>query len=60
MSNEYVFQNGTWEPFEFEGRAAGIVHPFHPDESGNWVIYTEYFGAFSGVAEALLARGFTS
>ena len=58
MSDACVFQNGTWEAFEFGGRAAGIVSPFHPDGQGNWAIYTEYFGAFPGVAEALLQRGF--
>ena len=55
---DYTFQNGTWEPLVFEGREAGIVSPFTPDGRGSWAIYTEYFGAFPGVAEGLLARGF--
>lgn len=56
--SEDIFSSGTWESFEFEGRAAGIVHPLHPDCHGRWAIYTEYFGAFPGVAEALLLHGF--
>lgn len=60
MSNrcEAGFGNGIWEAFEFEGRAAGIVSPPHPNGLGSWAIYTEYFGAFPGVAEALLQQGF--
>lgn len=54
----YVFRNGTWEALSFEGRAAGIVRPFEPCADGRWAVYTEYFGAFPGVAEALLRRGF--
>lgn len=54
----YVFQNGTREDFTFEGRTAGLIKPFQPAADGRWAIYTEYFGAFPGVAEALLAKGF--
>ena len=45
------------ERFEFEGRRAELVCPEKRDAQGRWAIYTEYFGAFPGVAEALLERG---
>ena len=43
--------------FDFRGHAATLVKPDVPCEDGRWAIYTEYFGAFPGVAEALLERG---
>ena len=45
------------ESFLFEGRQAELIYPEKQNAQGNWAIYTEYFGAFPGVAEALLARG---
>lgn len=54
----YQFQNGTREDFSFEERTAGLIKPFHPAADGRWAIYTEYFGAFPCVAEALLEKGF--
>ena len=53
----YPFQNGIGEELEFEGRRAGVVSPLVGGD-GRWAVYTEYFGAFPGVAEALLQRGF--
>ena len=61
MNDEYAgyrFLNGTREEFAFEGWPAAIVTPENPHPDGRWAIYTEYFGAFPVVAEALLKNGF--
>ena len=52
-----LFEAYPMEEMLFEGRRAAIVHPTVQREDGLWAIYTEYFGAFPAVAEALLREG---
>lgn len=43
--------------FEFEGCAATVVRPDHPN--GKWIWKTEFFRAFDQAEEALLGLGYT-
>ena len=44
--------------FTFKGRQAILVCPKEPDEGKNWLLKTEYFGAFPNLEIAMLERGF--
>jgi len=46
------------EKFVFEGFAALLVFPEKADEHKNWLLKTEYFGAFPDVEIKLLEKGF--
>jgi hypothetical protein len=43
--------------FEFEGREAILVFPQVPDKNKNWMIKTEYFGAFPNLEIEMIKRG---
>ena len=43
--------------FEFEGRDAILVFPQVPDKNKNWMIKTEYFGAFPNLEIEMIKRG---
>lgn len=43
--------------FEFEGRHSILVFPDNPDKNKNWMIKTEYFGAFPSLEIELVKRG---
>ena len=55
MAEQY-FAGYPMEEMLFEGHRAAVVHPTIRREEGLWAIYTEYFGAFPAVAQALLAE----
>ena len=44
--------------FTFEGRQAILVCPKEPDGGKNWLLKTEYFGAFPNLEIAMLEKGF--
>ncbi len=58
LTEEQFRYSGGFEQFDFQGRKAGIVYPERMREDAGWAMYTEYFGVFPYVAEALLKRGF--
>ena len=43
--------------FTFEGRDAILVFPETPNEKKNWLLKTEYFGAFPAFEVEMLGRG---
>ncbi len=43
--------------FEFEGRQALLVFPEKTDSNKNWMLKTEYFGAFPSLEISLLKQG---
>ena len=52
----------TWNGYEridflFEGREAILVIPREPNQERNWLLKTEYFGAFPSFEVEMLARG---
>ena len=46
------------EKFVFEGVEAIVVFPEKPDEKKNWMLKTEYFGAFPDVEIRLIEKGY--
>lgn len=55
-------KKSQWNGFErldftFEGREAILVFPKSRNESGSWMLKTEYFGAFPGFEVEMLKRG---
>lgn len=44
--------------FTFGGRQAILVFPKEPDAHKNWLLKTEYFGAFPNLEIAMLEKGF--
>lgn len=43
--------------FEFEGKEAILISPEKPNENKNWLLKTEYFGAFPAFEIDMLKRG---
>lgn len=52
------FYGYRYEEFEFDGRQAIMVFPNNAEPDGNWLLKTEYWGAFPQVELEMLGKGF--
>ena len=57
MTRETIWNGFKQIIFLFEGREATIVFPERPNENKNWMLKTEYFGAFPSFEIEMLKRG---
>ena len=55
---ESLFYGFKQLTFDFNGRQAFLVFPKEPDAGKNFLLKTEYFGAFPNLEIAMLERGF--
>ena len=55
--NETVWNGFKRIDFIFEGKEAILVFPERANENRNWLLKTEYFGAFPGFEVEMLRRG---
>ncbi len=56
-------KESTWNgyqrlDFTFDGRSAVLIVPHTPDTKKNWLLKTEYFGAFPALELMMLEKGF--
>lgn len=58
MKNEHGFAGFAQIEFEFEGRAAILVCPDRPEPARNWLLKTEYWGAFPELELEMVRRGY--